>query len=116
MNNLAGKLAVITGGGQGIGLGISLAMLAAGASILVVQRSPLPAELGDAYWVEADLSQLESFTTIVDAVKQHFGRVDVLVNNAGFMFEKTLDEMDFDDCGQPFCSGIFKQATIAATA
>ncbi len=55
--SLAGKVAVITGGGQGIGLGISQAMLAAGAQILVAQRNPLPDELSDASWIEADLTQ-----------------------------------------------------------
>ena len=58
MNSLAGKVAVVTGGGQGIGLGISQAMLAAGAQVLVAQRSPLPEALAEASWIETDLSQL----------------------------------------------------------
>jgi meso-butanediol dehydrogenase/(S,S)-butanediol dehydrogenase/diacetyl reductase len=96
MDRLAGKVAVITGGGQGIGLGISQAMLAAGATILVAQRSRLPAELADqdrVHWIEADLSRPESYATIADNAKQQFGKIDALINNAGFMFEKTLDQM-----------------------
>ena len=95
--SLDGKVAVITGGGQGIGLGISLAMLAAGAKLLVAQRSPLPPELSAAHWVEADLAQADSYEAIAVAARQHQGRVDVLVNNAGFMFEQSLDDMKIDD-------------------
>ncbi len=61
MSSLEGKVAVITGGGQGIGLGISRALLAAGASLLVAQRSPLPTELarqGKSHWIEADLAEV----------------------------------------------------------
>jgi len=103
MNNLEGKVAVLTGGGQGIGFGICQAMLAAGASILVAQRSTLPSELSHhdrLKWIEADLSSPDSFAAIADSARQDFGRVDVLVNNAGFMFEKTLDEMQLDEWNQ----------------
>lgn len=97
MADLAGKVAVITGGGQGIGLGISQAMLAAGAQIMVAQRSPLPDTLTAASWIEADLSQPDSYATIADAARQQYGGIDILVNNAGFMFEKSIDAMQLDD-------------------
>lgn len=96
MTNLEGKVIVITGGGQGIGLGISQSMLAAGAALLVAQRSPLPSDLADqdwVHWVETDLSNPDSYAAVADAVQQTFGKIDVLINNAGFMFEKTLDQM-----------------------
>lgn len=96
-NSLAGKNAVITGGGQGIGFGISRALLAAGAQLLVAQRSPLPAELEGASWIEADLAEADSYIAIAAAAKRHFGGVDILVNNAGFMFEQSLDEMQIED-------------------
>jgi len=97
MSSLAGKSAVITGGGQGIGLGISQAMLAAGAQILVAQRSPLPDELDDASWIEADLADACSYAVIAEAAQQQFGGIDILINNAGFMFEQTIDDMQLDD-------------------
>jgi len=100
MDSLAGKVAVITGGGQGIGLGISQAMLAAGVSLIVAQRSPLPAELTSddkVQWIEVDLAQADSYADIANRVRQSHGKVDVLVNNAGFMFEKTLDDMQLED-------------------
>jgi meso-butanediol dehydrogenase/(S,S)-butanediol dehydrogenase/diacetyl reductase len=100
MTSLEGKVAVITGGGQGIGLGISRALLAAGASLLVAQRSPLPAELAEQeklHWIEADLADPESFSMIAQAAEEAFGSADILVNNAGFMFERTLDEMQLGE-------------------
>ena len=100
MNQLKDKLVVITGGGQGIGLGISEAILAAGATILVAQRSPLPSELSSqdrVHWIEADPSKPQSYATIADNAKQLFGKIDVLINNAGFMFEKTLDQMQLEE-------------------
>ncbi|UCH41355.1 MAG: SDR family oxidoreductase [Gammaproteobacteria bacterium] len=96
-NSLADKIAVVTGGGQGIGLGISRALLAAGAQVIAAQRSSLPDELQDASWIEADLADPQSYAAIADAVERQFGAVDILVNNAGFMFEQTLDAMQLDD-------------------
>ena len=100
MTNLEGKVIVITGGGQGIGLGISQTMLAAGAAILVAQRSPLPSDLANqdwVHWIEADLAQPESYAVVAEAATETFGKVDVLINNAGYMFEKTLDDMRLED-------------------
>lgn len=100
MTSLEGKVAVITGGGQGIGLGISRALLAAGASLLVAQRSPLPTELDSQQglrWIEADLADPDSFPAIAQAAIEAFGKVDVLVNNAGFMFERTVDDMQLEE-------------------
>ena len=100
---LNGKTAVITGGGQGIGLGISLAFLQAGASLLIVQRSPLPDELGDrpgVSWIEADLSRPDSYEKIANSVTEKYGAIDILVNNAGIMFERPLERMQLAEWQQ----------------
>jgi meso-butanediol dehydrogenase/(S,S)-butanediol dehydrogenase/diacetyl reductase len=100
MTNLEGKVIVITGGGQGIGLGISQAMHAAGAALLVAQRSPLPSDLATqdwVHWVETDLSNSDSYAAVANAAEQTFGKVDVLINNAGFMFEKPLDDLQLEE-------------------
>ncbi len=97
LTSLGGKIAVITGGGQGIGLGISRALLTAGAQVVVAQRSPLPDELAETSWIEADLAQPDSYPAIAAAVQRQFGGIDILVNNAGFMFEQSIDEMQLDD-------------------
>lgn len=97
---LQDKNAVITGGGQGIGLGISQCLLAAGASLVIVQRSALPDELAqhpDVTWIEADLSQPESYSKIAKAIQSKYGHIDILINNAGMMFERSLDDMQLDE-------------------
>jgi len=97
MGALDGKKALITGGGQGIGLGISRAFVEAGADVLVAQRKPLPAELAACGWVQADLAEPQSFAAIAAAAAERWQRMDILVNNAGIMFEKPLDEIRLDD-------------------
>ena len=100
MGALDGKTAVVTGGGRGIGLGISRALLDAGARLLIAQRSALPDELaGDArvHAIKADLADREDDARIAAVADDAFGRVDILVNNAGIMFERGLDDLSVDD-------------------
>ena len=100
MGALDGKTVVVTGGGQGIGAGISEAMLDAGANLFVVQRSPLPAALADhknVEWIQADLAHPDSYGAVAEALESRVTAVHALVNNAGFMFEKALDDMSLDD-------------------
>ncbi|AYH43942.1 SDR family oxidoreductase [Azoarcus sp. DN11] len=94
--DLQDKVAVVTGGGRGIGRGITQRLLAAGARVLVAQRQPLDEVLGanpNVAWFNADLGEVEAPYAIAHAVEERFGGADILVNNAGFMFEKSLDDM-----------------------
>src|SRR5690625_5119845 len=94
---LDGKKAIITGGGRGIGRGIVERFLAEGASLVVLQRSPLEAPLAeqpDVTGIEADLSDPAVLREVVDQAAQQLGGVDVLVNNAGVMFECELEELE----------------------
>ncbi|NMG44143.1 glucose 1-dehydrogenase [Aromatoleum toluvorans] len=94
--DLQDKVAVVTGGGRGIGRGITQRLLAAGARVLVAQRQPLDEVLGanpNVAWFNADLGEVEAPYAIARAVEERFGGADILVNNAGFMFEKSLDDM-----------------------
>jgi meso-butanediol dehydrogenase/(S,S)-butanediol dehydrogenase/diacetyl reductase len=97
---LNNKVAVVTGGGRGIGRGITDKLLAAGARVLVAQRQPLDEALTgnpNVAWLQADLADREAPYAIAQAVEEHFGGADILVNNAGFMFEQSLDDMSEDD-------------------
>jgi len=88
--DLSGKTAVVTGGGRGLGLGISKALLEAGADVIVFGRSPVPSELtarGDAlgrqvHSVQLDLADSEAIAVAAQQVLST-RRVDILVNNAG---------------------------------
>lgn len=85
--DFTGKTVIVTGGGKGVGLGITRCFLAQGANVVVCSRSELeslPKVNGNcAHFVAADVRDVEQVNKVVDFAKKHFGRLDVLVNNAG---------------------------------
>ena len=91
---LAGKAAVVTGGGTGLGREMALALAGAGADVAVVGRRPEPleavareaADLGRrALAVPADVTDPDRVSSMFGKVLDELGRVDVLVNNAGMV-------------------------------
>jgi NAD(P)-dependent dehydrogenase (short-subunit alcohol dehydrogenase family) len=80
MFSLTGKIAVITGGSSGIGRAIARRFAAAGARVVVADRRPSPDEFD---FHPTDVSREAEVAGVLDAARQKFGRVDVLVNNAG---------------------------------
>ncbi|MEZ5534850.1 MAG: SDR family oxidoreductase [Thiolinea sp.] len=98
--SLKDKVAVVTGGGRGIGLGIVNQFLANGARVLIAQRQAIEGELAqnaNVVGVQVDLTERNAPGYIAEAVEQHFAGCDILVNNAGIMFEQSLDEMNEDE-------------------
>lgn len=91
--NLSGKVAIVTGGNSGIGAAIVLALAEQGANIVIdyvahpeaaAALRQQVAALGDqAIGVDADISQVAGVQTLVDAAVRQFGRLDIMVNNAG---------------------------------
>jgi NAD(P)-dependent dehydrogenase (short-subunit alcohol dehydrogenase family) len=85
--DLAGRVAIVTGGGRGVGRGISERLLAAGAEVVICGRQApdaLPEADGRrAHFTPADVRELEQIEAVADFAEQRFGRLDVLVNNAG---------------------------------
>jgi NAD(P)-dependent dehydrogenase (short-subunit alcohol dehydrogenase family) len=87
--DFTGKVVVVTGGSRGVGRGITEAFLVAGADVVICGRSePAPADLPAgggrrAVFVAADVRQAEQATEVVTKATDRFGRLDVLVNNAG---------------------------------
>tara|TARA_B110000503_G_scaffold10172_3_gene13709 strand:+ start:12625 stop:13401 length:777 start_codon:yes stop_codon:yes gene_type:complete len=85
--NFSGKVVIVTGGGKGVGKGITECFLAAGAEVLICGRSApetLPHHNGrDALFIACDVRDYEQIEACVSFAVQEYGRVDVLVNNAG---------------------------------
>ncbi len=93
--SLLGKRTVVTGGGRGIGAGITRKLLDEGAMVAIVQRTMPPEALltSQARFVRADVSRPVELKAAIDECISVLGDIDVLVNNAGIMFEKSVDEM-----------------------
>lgn len=85
--DLAGRVAIVTGGARGVGRGISERLLEAGAEVVVCGRSQpeaLPAMGGRrASFVAADVRETEQIARVIAFTHERFGRLDLLVNNAG---------------------------------
>ncbi len=91
---LDGEVALITGGGSGLGLGMARAMHAAGARVVLVGRraalvEAAAAELGEGACAEAaDVTAFATMPALLERVRERVGPVSVLVNNAGINFKK----------------------------
>ncbi len=100
---LSGKVALVTGGSRGIGRAIALALAEAGADILLnYARSDKQADevkrqvekMGrKCVTVRADVSKFEQAQNLGKAVVNHFGKLDILINNAGVNRDRTLRRM-----------------------
>lgn len=91
MGVLEGRVACVTGGTRGIGLGIAKGFLDEGANVVINGRDPdkakqTLAELGAGdrvHFIAGDVMQRETCEALVDGTVEHFGRIDILVPNAG---------------------------------
>jgi len=81
--DLSGQVALVTGGVRGVGAGITRALLAAGAEVVTCARHP-PEDLPPkAHFRSVDVREVEAAQQLVAGVAEEFGRLDLLVNNAG---------------------------------
>ena len=100
--DLSKKVALVTGGTRGIGHAIAQALARAGARVAVLARDGGRAQqtaeaLGGGRGYACDVADARQVETVVAAVEQDFGRVDVLVNNAGTTRDNLLFRIDEED-------------------
>jgi NAD(P)-dependent dehydrogenase (short-subunit alcohol dehydrogenase family) len=124
---LTGKVAVVTGGGQGIGEGIAKAYARAGADVVVAARhaervarvaDEIVAAGGRALAVPTDVTDRAAVSALADAAVDTFGGLDVWVNNAGGSAVRAplreLSEADWDACLRVNLTAVWFASVIAA--
>ena len=106
MERLEGKIAIVTGGGSGIGKSIALTFAREGADVVVCGRtlSPLEAVAGEimaigrrALAITVDVSIRSQVRNLVERTIEEFGKIDILVNNAGVGRRSPIVDMSEED-------------------
>lgn len=102
-NALAGRVALVTGASSGIGEATALTLARAGAKLALAARrrdrlddlvQRIHAEGGEAIAITADLSREDQAQRIVAETEAHYGRLDILINNAGVMYLEPVETAD----------------------
>ena len=102
MFDLAGKVALVTGGNGGIGLGMGMGLARAGARVVVAARNAqksaaavdaLKAAGSESFALEADVTNEDSVAALFEQLAARCGRLDILVNNAGTTVRKPVDQL-----------------------
>ena len=125
--DISGKVAVVTGSGQGLGLAYASALAEAGAAVVVndvddekasAAAEQIEASGGTATAVGIPVGDAEAAEKLVSTAVDTYGRLDVMVTNAGILRDRTLWNMsddDFDDVIRVHLRGTFTCARAAAT-
>ena len=104
--DLSGRVAIVTGGNGGIGLGMATGLAQAGAAVVIAGRNAgknaaavkaLQALDAQAMAVEADVTQQASCNHLIAAATERYGRLDILVNNAGINIRKQPQEYTLEE-------------------
>ena len=104
MGRLQDQVAIITGAGQGIGLAYAERFLKEGAKVVVAEINEDRAtgamryleDNGDAEFVQTDISDEQSALDCAAKAKDHFGKIDILINNAALYYDIDNERNDFD--------------------
>jgi NAD(P)-dependent dehydrogenase (short-subunit alcohol dehydrogenase family) len=112
VQQLEGRTALVTGGGQGVGQGVSRALAQAGAKVCIAQRNVEQGEAEaaflrdthgiDAFFIRTDVTLRDDVRAMINAAHDRFGRLDTVVNNAGASFPRRLENYTDDDLQRSF--------------
>jgi 2-keto-3-deoxy-L-fuconate dehydrogenase len=101
MQRLSGKIAIVTGGRQGIGRAIVDRFVAEGAQVMTCGRGNRPTDLDtEVLWQTTDMADRDQVEALVEKTLAAFGELSILVNNAGVQIEKTIVDTSDEDWAQ----------------
>jgi len=96
------KVVIVTGASKGIGLALARLLTEKGAKVALAARSKdkleiISKELPDSFVAHADMTEEAEIKRMVGAVERHFGRIDILINNAGQGYDAFIEKTDIDN-------------------
>jgi len=106
LHGIKDKVVIITGGGRGIGKSAGIALAQSGAKVVIVSRTQAEVEdtvkeiknaSFEAMGIVADVTKEDKVQEMVRGVLEKYGNIDVLINNAGVSFRKTLLDTTLED-------------------
>ncbi|HUK63833.1 MAG TPA: SDR family NAD(P)-dependent oxidoreductase, partial [Dongiaceae bacterium] len=106
MFDLKGRVAIVTGGNGGIGLGMARGLAGAGARVVVAGRDQkksraavedLTSRGGEAHAIAVDVSDERAVGKLIEGTLERWGRLDILVNNAGINIRKPVQELALEE-------------------
>ncbi len=107
MKSLNGKIILVTGGAQGLGKAISITLAEAGATVIIgdIQEEKAKQVISDinhdnsirAAFLKLDLSDEKNVEEVTGSIKSQYGRLDVLINNAGIDFTKSILDLSVSE-------------------
>lgn len=120
MVDLKGKVAIITGGSRGIGRAIAKALASAGCSVVITYKSSsqraqevvdeISKDGSKAFAIQANSAKFEDAQKVVNEVLKIFGKIDILINNAGITRDNLfirMSESEWDDVIETNLKGVF---------
>jgi NAD(P)-dependent dehydrogenase (short-subunit alcohol dehydrogenase family) len=119
---LSGRAAIVTGATRGIGRGVVEALVREGAQVLLCARDPaaldvVAKEIGhDAVAFACDITQPTTAEAVVNECRRVFGRVDILINNAGVATVRKVDALTEEQWQEDFNNNFFSAARLAVAA
>ncbi|GAB3270992.1 SDR family oxidoreductase [Sinomonas notoginsengisoli] len=115
MHELDSMVAIVTGGASGIGAAAAARLAAAGATVAVLDLNPGDAASG-LFAVDCDVADDESVVAAVQAVVDRFGRLDIVVNNAGIGAQGTVEDNADDEWRRVFDVNVLGMVRVSRAA
>jgi 3-oxoacyl-[acyl-carrier protein] reductase len=115
MGKLDGRVAIVTGGGRGIGRATALRFAAEGAKVVVATRTAAPGQEvvdeivaggGEAMLVTLDIGERAAVTALIEQVAARFGRIDIVLHNAAYLTPANLADMPDEVLDKMFDVGV----------